>query len=616
MDAGAVLEFRPMRTERITVEELSTILVQHGLLTQEQGRDAVVRSDGQRARLSMAAGRTGTRSRVARQNITAIQIMSAFGFRKGGDPNGVIVDEARIVQTLAQHVDMEFVTIDPLKLDANLITSTVSLPFARRTSVLPLRKEGDTLVVAVSDPWEGHLFEELAVLTRMQIRPVLSLRSDIQRIITEVYGFKRSVAHAAKDMAPTIDIGNLEQLTRLGKVDEIEANDQHVVNAVDYILHYAFDQRASDIHIEPKREHSQVRMRIDGVLHDIYKIPKAVHPAMVSRLKTMSRLDLAERRRPQDGRFKTQREDVEVEMRVSTLPVAFGEKLVIRIFDPTVLIQSTADLGFTEAAHASYLEFVERPNGLILVTGPTGSGKTTTLYSTLRYLSSPQVNVVSIEDPIEMVVEEFNQVAIQTRIGVTFAAALRHILRQDPDIIMVGEIRDAETAEQAIQAALTGHLVISTLHTNDTAASVTRLIELGINPFLISSTLVGVVAQRLVRCVCPRCRVEVQLDPKQLALLGIDLESMDQESLTVWEGAGCVYCRNTGLYGRTGVFELLEVNDNIRELIARKADAAEIMRQARADGTVTLREAAVQKLAQGETSFDEVMRCTIDEERR
>ena len=303
MDAGAVLEFRPMRTERITVEELSTILVQHGLLTQEQGRDAVVRSDGQRARLSMAAGRTGTRSRVARQNITAIQIMSAFGFRKGGDSNGVIVDEARIVQTLAQHVDMEFVTIDPLKLDANLITSTVSLPFARRTSVLPLRKEGDTLVVAVSDPWEGHLFEELAVLTRMQIRPVLSLRSDIQRIITEVYGFKRSVAHAAKDMAPTIDIGNLEQLTRLGKVDEIEANDQHVVNAVDYILHYAFDQRASDIHIEPKREHSQVRMRIDGVLHDIYKIPKAVHPAMVSRLKTMSRLDLAERRRQMRSHF-------------------------------------------------------------------------------------------------------------------------------------------------------------------------------------------------------------------------------------------------------------------------------------------------------------------------
>lgn len=601
-----------MRTQRVTVEELAQILFKHKLLTEEQAKEVVIRCDGQRARLSFNRSRGDANAKKELKAITAAEIIASFRYHINGDETKELLDEDLIVKTLAQTKGVPYIKLDPLKLDANLITSTVSLPFARRTTVLPLYKKKDELTVAVCDPYDKELFEELRILTRMEIAPVLAIRTDIQRFITEVYGFKKSVTNAAKEMGSSVDIGNLEQLFQLSKVDDIESNDTHVINAVDYILHYAFDQRASDIHIEPKREHCQVRMRIDGVLHDIYKIPKAVHPAVISRIKTMSRLDLAEKRRPQDGRFKTKKENAEVEMRISTLPVAFGEKMVIRIFDPTVLIQNTTELGFDVHCHNAFMEFVERPNGLILVTGPTGSGKTTTLYSTLRHLSTPEVNVVSIEDPIEMVIEQFNQIAIQPKIGLTFAAALRHVLRQDPDIVMVGEIRDHETAEQAIQAALTGHLVISTLHTNDSATSITRLIELGADPFLVASTLVGVVAQRLVRCVCPKCKMETSLSSDQLELLGINLDTPDPKSLKIWKGAGCVHCRNTGLYGRTGVFELLAVNDTIRELIVDSADSASILRAARADGTITLRESAIKKLAQGATSFEEVVRTTID----
>ena len=605
-----------MRTNRVTVDELAEILRDSGLVTEEQALEIKVRADAQRARLRHGLERGGPRGRGERLDVTAAEVVASMEHRTGGVAEGALLDEERIVKCLAQKAGVPFEKIDPLKLDAALITGTFSLPYARRTSVLPLRREGDELVLAVTDPFDERLFEEVRRIVRGQIRIALATRSDILRVITEVYGFKRSVTRAAKEMAPTIDLGNLEQLVRLGAVSEIEANDQHVVNAVEYILHYAFDQRASDIHIEPKREQSQVRMRIDGVLHDIYQIPKAVHPAVISRIKMMSRLDLAERRRPQDGRFKTDKDGVGVEMRVSTVPVAFGEKIVIRIFDPTVLIQEVADLGFDEDGYRRFREFIERPNGMVLVTGPTGSGKTTTLYSALRHVSSPEVNVTSIEDPIEMVIEEFNQVAIQPKIGVTFAHSLRHLLRQDPDIIMVGEIRDPETAEQAMQAALTGHLVLSTLHTNDSAASVTRLLELGTDPHLVASTLVGVVAQRLVRRICEKCKVETTLTKDQQSLLGIDAPAGGPRELKVWRGQGCVRCRGTGLYGRVAVFEMLQINDAIRELVIGRADAATIMRAARADGTVTLREAAVQKLAEGITSFEEVLRVTIDEDRR
>jgi general secretion pathway protein E len=605
-----------MQTHRITVDELTALLVERGLLTAEQQREVKVRAESQRARLRIAGARGGGRADGSAGEPTAAEVIASLGLHTGGQPGGAAIDEDRVMRCLADESGLPFEKIDPLEIDAGLITSTLSFPFARRHSVLPLRRQGAALTVAVADPYDQQLLQDLARTARAEIVPVLSPRSDIQRLITEVYGFKRSVASAAREITPGIDLGNLEQLVRLGRVDEIEANDQHVVNAVEYILHYAFDQRASDIHIEPKRDHSQVRMRIDGVLHDIYRIPKPVHPAMVTRIKMLSRLDLAERRRPQDGRFKTDKDGDEVEMRVSTLPVAFGEKLVLRIFDPQILFQQIGELGFDEEAYGRYLDFVQRPNGLILVTGPTGSGKTTTLYSTLRFLAGPDVNVTSIEDPIEMVVEEFNQVAVHPRIGLGFAEALRHILRQDPDIVMVGEIRDPETANQALQAALTGHLVLSTLHTSDTAGSITRLLEFGLNQHLVSSTLVGVVAQRLVRRICESCKEPAALTVDQQAVLGIELPPGRDRELPIWRGKGCPRCRGTGLYGRTAIFELLAATDSIRELINARADAPSIMRAARADGTVTLREAAVQKLAEGETSYDEVIRVTVDEDRR
>jgi general secretion pathway protein E len=456
----------------------------------------------------------------------------------------------------------------------------------------------------------------------------MSSRRSIQKIITEIYGFQSSVTAAEEQVrggggpraAADADLGNLEQYFRLKRVDEIEATDRHIVNAVEYMLHYAFDNRASDIHIEPRRETSTVRMRIDGVLHEVFPIPKMVHAAIVSRIKMMARMDVAERRRPQDGRIKTSAggaggEAREVELRVSTLPVAFGEKVVVRIFDPEQILVDLADLGMYPEELETYERFIARPNGLLLVTGPTGSGKTTTLYSTLRALATPEVNVVTIEDPIEMVVEEFNQVAVQPKVEITFATMLRNFLRQDPDIIMVGEIRDAETAQYAVQAALTGHLVLSTLHTNDSASTITRLLELGVDRFLINSTLVGVVAQRLVRKVCQNCKTEETLTPDQIALLEIPLRGGRIPELKVARGTGCPRCRGTGLYGRTGIFEVLEVTDGIHKLVAEEADAQALTRQGRQDGVRSLREVAVHKLAAGITSFEEVVRVTLQEER-
>ncbi len=599
-----------MRTNKITIVELSDLLLSSGLITEESSVLIKLRSDAQRARLERSFAKD--RGRFVYGEISPAEIIASLEIDRA-DNTELKLDEDTIVKCLADSAKMPFIKIDPLKLNSALITETVSLPFARRTSVLPLAKEGDVLRVAVSDPYDRKLFDELEHLTQCRLDLMLSPRSDLQRFITEVYGFKRSVARAAVEMQPSSDLGNLEQLVRLSAVHEIEANDRHVVSAVEYLLHYAFDQRASDIHIEPKRDTCKIRMRIDGVLHDIYSIPKSVHPAVVSRIKTLSRLDLSERRRPQDGRFKTDKDGSEVEMRVSTLPVAFGEKVVIRIFDASMLLKDMSELGFDDDSYSRCLEFITRPNGLILVTGPTGSGKTTTLYSALKYLSSPEVNVSTIEDPIEMVFETFNQTAVHPKIGLDFAESLRHILRQDPDIIMVGEIRDPETANQALQAALTGHLVLSTLHTNDSATAVTRLLELGLNPYLVSSTLIGVIAQRLLRRVCEACASETYLTEEQIQMLNIKLPPNSMNRLKIRRGEGCVKCRGTGLYGRTAIYEMLSVNDSVRRLIHERADAVRIMRAAQSDGTVTLREAAVKKLAEGFTSFDEVIRVTVEE---
>ncbi len=595
-----------------TLESLLDLLASKGVVTEEQRNEVIVQSEAARLRLRRAKS-AGSDDRRIHYEVSPAEIVASLGISLQDKGRTRPLDEDVIAEILAAHVGIPYEKIDPLELDARLITTTISRPFARRHSVLPLREEHGVLSFAVDNPFCHALFEELRRITGREIAIVLSAKSDIQRVITEVYGFKTSVKAAVAEFGKWHDLGNLEQLIRLKRVEDIEATDRHIVNAVEYLLHYAFDQRASDIHLEPKREESRIRMRIDGVLHDIYQVPMAVHPAMVSRIKMLSRLDIAERRRPQDGRFKTDRSGREVEMRVSTLPVAFGEKVVIRILDSQSFVKELIDLGMDDEELQKWTSYIDRPHGLLLVTGPTGSGKTTTLYSSLKAIASPEVNIVTIEDPIEMVLEPLNQLAVHPKIGITFASALRHILRQDPDIVMVGEIRDRETAEYAIQAALTGHLVFSTLHTNDTSTSITRMFELGVNPYLISSTLVAVLAQRLLRCVCDDCRTETILTPDEIAMLEIPLPADGNRQLKAWKGEGCVKCRGTGLYGRTGIFEVLEISDQMRHLIGQKSSAKELGRAAQLEGMRTLREAGVAKLAQGITSFGEVMRVTVED---
>jgi general secretion pathway protein E len=539
-----------------------------------------------------------------------------MGFGVGGDPRYPLT-ERTIMQALAEHFSLPFVDLDPLELDAKLAPQYLSRPFARKHGALVIAADATTVTVAVTDPLDEQLAEDIRTYVKREPRMVLAAPGEVSRLITEFYGFRGAVTAAAQEVSsPGVDIGNLERYVQLKRVDEIDSSDSHVVAAVEYLLNYALDQRASDVHFEPHREQSVVRMRIDGVLHRVHTLPKVVHAAVVSRIKTMARLDIAEKRRAQDGRIKMARGEREVELRVSTVSVAFGEKLVLRVFDPEVMVRDLGDIGLFADQLVTVERALARSNGLVLVTGPTGSGKTSTLYAMLRALASPEINVVTIEDPIEIVLEELNQIAVQPKIGLSFPEALRHVLRQDPDVIMVGEIRDPETAAIAAQAALTGHLVLATLHTNDAPTGITRMLELGVDPFVLASTLVCVVAQRLARMVCANCRVETFLSRDQMAMLGVDVDALDaageERQLMVPEGEGCVRCRNTGLFGRTGIFEVLEVDEKIRRMIAAHANAKDMMRQARDDGLITLREAAIKKLANGMTTFAEVLRATTE----
>ena len=515
---------------------------------------------------------------------------------------------ARRMSAIARDANLDYARIDPLRLDADLIESKVSRPFAKRHRMIPLTVRDGRLQVACADPFDIESIDSLRRIADQEIDLVVASEPDILRAINEFYGLRQAVKRAERDLSAGIDLGNLEQLVRMKSEAEIESSDQHIVNAVEFMLQHAYDTRASDIHIEPKRDFSLIRFRIDGVLHDIQTLPKLVHKAVVSRIKTMSRLDIAEKRRPQDGRMKTSRSGTEVELRVSTLPVAFGEKAVMRIFDPEVLIQELPALGFEPEELEQFNDFISRPHGIVLVTGPTGSGKTTTLYSALQTIANRDINVTTIEDPIEMVYEEFNQTAVQTRADVTFASALRHILRQDPDVIMVGEIRDPETAQYAVQAALTGHLVFSTLHTNDAASSITRLADLGIERFLINSTLIAAIAQRLVRRVCVHCAEDQYLSKEDAQTLRLAVP--EGKRVKVKSGRGCAECRSTGYLGRTGLFEVLPIDDLMKQLILEGADTPKLKREAVRTGMRTLRQSALRKLAMGITTFEEVVRVT------
>ncbi|HEX9457825.1 MAG TPA: GspE/PulE family protein [Thermoanaerobaculia bacterium] len=554
--------------------------------------------------------RAQSRSARARGEEEASPFKALMGMNLTDASNsGMRIDDFLLARLIAEDARLKFFKIDPLKLDVEMIESKISRPFAKKHRMTPVAVRDGKLIVAVVNPFDTGAFDTYHQMVKQEIEIVVSSESDIMGVITEQYGFRASVTKAGRDLGRgAIDLSNLEQYVKLKSGNEIETSDAHIVNAVDFLLQHAYDSRASDIHIEPKREAAMIRFRIDGVLHEIQRVPKLVNLAITSRIKTMCRMDIAERRRPQDGRIKTEREGKEVELRVSTLPTAFGEKLVMRIFDPDVLLRDLSGLGFYDDELHMFGEWIKRPHGIILVTGPTGSGKTVTLYSALKSLASPEINITTIEDPIEMVWDDFNQTSVQTKIGITFPSALRTILRQDPDIIMVGEIRDEETAQNAVQAALTGHLVFSTLHTNDSATSVTRLIDLGIQPFLISSTLVGTMAQRLMRRICEDCKRNRPLSVEEAGML--NLQAPPGKRIIVKEGAGCIRCRNTGYFGRTGIFEILPIDNAIRDLIDRSEDFLKIKEMAVKRGMRTLRQSALRKLAEGVTSFEEVVRVT------
>ena len=540
------------RQSRLSTKNVCQTLLKKGLLTSAQAEQILKRKDALTARLKKQKNHKKASEIGFQHSVSAIDIIAALNLECAGADTRVL-DEELIFQTLAEEWGIPFKKIDPLKLDLNLVTTTIPRSFAMKHLVLPIAIKDGYLTVATPNPFNMEVMEDIARASQLKVKVVVTSKSDIVKLINEFFGFKRSIAAAEHQFAgPSVDLGNLEQYVRLKSADELPSTDQHVVNAVNYLFTYAFDQRASDVHIEPKRDVSLVRVRIDGVLHTVHRLPKNVHSAIISRIKNLSRLDMAEKRRPQDGRIKTDKGGVEVEIRVSTIPVAFGEKVVMRIMDPEVLFQDLEKLGFTSTDLIRYNKFINMPHGIVLVCGPTGSGKSTTLYSTLRDLYTPEINITTIEDPIEMVCEEFNQIAVQPAIGITFATILRNILRQDPDIIMIGEMRDLETAENAVQAALTGHLVLSTLHTNDAPSSITRLIDLGVPPFLIQSTLVGIMAQRLVRKICHNCMESFDVETAELRSMGLDVE--ENGRITLYRGKGCQKCRGTGYYGRTGIF--------------------------------------------------------------
>jgi general secretion pathway protein E len=521
-----------------------------------------------------------------------------------------VLSDTQIAQALAAHAGLPYVKINPLDLDLDVVTRAIAGPFARRHGMVAIAKNGDRITIAVHNPFAPFPYEDVKRVTGCEVDRVVATRGDVEGVNKGFYDLKSSLKHAEKQLSEsriaTVDLGNQEFLSKAET--DLDPAAAPVVKALDHILGYAFEQRASDIHFEPKRNLTLVRLRIDGVLHDVHVIPKIVYEAVVSRIKLLCGANLAEKRRPQDGRIKRDQGGREVELRVSTMPTAFGEKAVLRIFDPDILLKTIDELGLSPHDLPKFNEFIGRPTGIILVTGPTGSGKTTTLYSVLKHLSKPEVNIVTIEDPIEMVFEDFNQVQVRPLIDVTFASSLRTVLRQDPDIIMVGEIRDKETADHAVQAALTGHLVISTLHTNDASSSITRLLDLEVPHFLITSTLIGVVAQRLVRENCRHCTEEYEPSEGEANAMKIPFEKLKPYRFR--RGKGCLHCRETGYVGRTGIYEILPMSEKIRRLVSNQAGSLEIFKAAREEGLRTLKEAGIEKVFRGTTTVTEMVRVT------
>jgi len=534
--------------------------------------------------------------------------LSGLGLRRAD--TGALLELEPLTEWLATKVGLPYLRIDPLKVDVGRVADVMSINYAERRHALPVQVGLTDITIATCEPLDVAWVEEILAHTRKTVKLVVASPLDLQRYRTEFYTLAKSVRDAKKKTGDSV-AHNFEQLVELGKTNrQLDANDQGIIQVVDWLWQYAFDQRASDIHLEPRREMGAIRFRIDGVLHTVYQVPLSVMQAMTARVKALGRMDVVERRRPLDGRIKTRNPGGdEVEMRLSTMPTAFGEKLVMRIFDPDNTVKSLDALGFAPHEQKIWEDLVTRPHGIILVTGPTGSGKTTTLYSTLKRVATDEVNVCTLEDPIEMIDTALNQTQVQPNIELGFAEGLRALMRQDPDIIMVGEIRDLETAEMAIQASLTGHLVFSTLHTNDAASAITRLTDLGVPSYLISATVIGVLAQRLVRTLCPHCKQpDDTLDPDTLAE-AIRPWRMNGQ-MTPYKPVGCLDCRMTGFKGRVGLYEMLPIGEALRAAMHPQVDMARLRKTAAKDGLRPLRLSGVMKVAEGVTTLDEVLRNT------
>ncbi len=577
--------------------------------------DGLVDSNNAKLLSSIATSTPGNdgRSRTPGSGKTsepgALERIAASGWTSAKDGKQRI-DLDFLSRWLSQKVNLPWHRIDPLHVDVPSVTAVTSHAYVSRYNVICLEVHADYVVFGTAEPFYTEWQTELSRILGQEIRLVICNPADITRFLAEFYTLSKSVLGAKKEQTKNNGnsaVQNLEQLMDLGRNGKLEADDSHVVSIVDWLLQYAYDQRASDIHLEPRRDDGAVRFRIDGSMQQVYEMPAPVMSAVTSRLKILGRMDVSEKRRPQDGRMKTRNgEGREVELRISTMPTAFGEKMVMRIFNPDVLVRNQTELGFEAREATIWNDMIRQPNGIILVTGPTGSGKTTTLYSSLQQLATPDVNVCTIEDPIELVVPSFNQMQVQHNIDLDFAQGVRTLLRQDPDIVMVGEIRDRETADMAVQAALTGHLVLSTLHTNDAPSAVTRLLELGVPYYLIRSTLLGVIAQRLVKNYCPSCKAPVECDSEEWESLVSPWKAPAPSQIN--KAVGCESCRDTGYHGRAAIYELLEMTPGLRARITPDADLEKMRIQAYNDGMRPLRMAGLKKVAQGLTSIEEVLK--------
>jgi len=509
------------------------------------------------------------------------------------------ITEEDLYSVLAEIYNVPYVDLDTVSIDSELV-KLIPEHISRRYKLVPLKIEGDKIVVGMSNPVNIYALDDVRIITGREVEPALVSETQIEKALDKIYTIQTGIEQTL------LDIGSPEEETE--PAVEILEDEAPVVRLVNLTITQAVQEGASDIHIEPRENEVKVRFRVDGVLHDVMSPPKRIFPTLVARIKILSNMDIAERRMPQDGRFRVTTGGSVVDFRVSTLPIIYGEKVVMRLLDRTAPLIGLEKLGFSEDMLRVFDQLIQRPYGMILVTGPTGSGKTTTLYSALTRINTPEKNIITIEDPVEYQFPGINQIQINPKVGLTFANGLRSILRQDPDIIMVGEIRDRETAEMAVQSALTGHLVLSTIHTNDSAGTIARLIDMGIEPYLISSSLIAVLAQRLSRRICQKCKVEkepTEEERKVLKLSGQDI---------LFEGKGCEACRHTGYKGRIGIFELLVIDDQIRGIIVDKSSANEIKRVAVNKGMVTLWEDAKMKVKMGITTYKEILRTVYVEE--